>query len=401
MRRLVNPILIILLAFVQKLAAKHIDNNQDSIDKMAAELVDKLVDQLLKTRALQNAELENTTLAKTQLGMIHSTGHTRSLFSVPRSISLIPLHPTPLSLPISRSLLISHAHGEHRSGVDGTERRQLIAGLAAAIAAPNVQGAAVAADNPSEVAQEDALLERLVLEDSIATLAGALESAKRQAANAGQNIQESVSPKVTKEARASAGRAEFELAAKTSELVREIEAATETAVRTEKAAAAAANINKGKAKAEAVEIQSEANAAIEQFQAAAERLKSAKAYATAAAKAIPKIDKQSERSQSAEGKAKSKKDKSAAKAVAVVSAGKAVGAFKEAEDKIKIAVKITNRNLDAKSNLAALQPLDTHLGFFITGLLAWAPLTLALITFKKFAKKFRVSFASDERLLAL
>lgn len=219
----------------------------------------------------------------------------------------------------------------------------MIAGLAAAAAAAlNVPEAALA---DAELDKETALLDNIVLEDSLASLEQDIALVKKQAVLAGAKVQESAADEA-KSKRPAAEKAELEV----------VKQLKEVALRIQETEGFAAKVEKAAVEAKSREIISAVKLTRVKLQQAATSIASAKAYAVAAAKALPRIEKEAEKNLKAnkeaekaqstgtDGKPKKKiKNKKAAAAVAVVSAGKAVVAFGEAEANVKAAIKATNK----------------------------------------------------------
>lgn len=107
-------ILLALLAqaHARKPRANQTGDAQDSMDKLADTLFDKMFDRVLKAGAIHHTGLDKTILAQTHLDKSH--GITRPSFSVPRSPFLATRSfPGPVvrsAFPRSRSLPITHAH---------------------------------------------------------------------------------------------------------------------------------------------------------------------------------------------------------------------------------------------------------------------------------------------------
>lgn len=345
-----RPVASIVVVFVSNalarelaLAGKHTSDKKDSMDNLVEELVDKMVDHVFNGWPLHHTDLLNTALAQIHLEGMRGAPYVKTFapllrsafrspsspFHIQRTLSSVPgstFHPT-------HSLPISPTHEDNNAIVDPGGRRQLIAGfVAAAVAAVNVEEA-IAADESKQLAEETALLEQLVLEDSLASLAEVTGLGKKQAALASAAVKAATAPGASNSDRKAAEKAEQELFMKAKE-----------------AAALVAEAGKAEARADTAAItaaESSIRAAVEKAKAellvAEGLIKSAKAFAQASMKAVPKTLLITDASPTEQ------KQKRAAVAVAVVSAGKAETSFGAAEQAIERAARILSKEEGQKA----------------------------------------------------
>lgn len=315
-------------------------------------VMDKLAERVLALRPTQESSMDSTMLAKNYPSKIHGNRHLMPMLpgqhsSVRSSQAsfLLPHGPSSSLLPAS-PLQVSHALSEHQGDDDPTGRRHLISGLAATVAAASILGQvtppALAAEETFQLTQQLAVLDKL-----IAVLADATTAAKTQADLAAKLVK-SINEKGAGADKDQAATAEREIAVSSAFAAVVAKTAGTAAAKVEslaaneitrsdieafsEAGAKAIRENAGLPPTLAVtEIRSSAGLAKLLIFEAGEALKSASEYATASAKAIPRVTVTKKKgSKEKDGV----KDDRAAVAVAVVAGEKAQAALTTAEAKI-------------------------------------------------------------------
>eukprot|EP00746_Dinoflagellata_sp_MGD_P006581 gnl/MRDRNA2_/MRDRNA2_112907_c0_seq1.p1 gnl/MRDRNA2_/MRDRNA2_112907_c0~~gnl/MRDRNA2_/MRDRNA2_112907_c0_seq1.p1 ORF type:complete len:362 (+),score=76.46 gnl/MRDRNA2_/MRDRNA2_112907_c0_seq1:73-1158(+) len=340
-----NVIVISLFSFISKARSTGLIDKHTGASEFSKELIGHLLDRAIEWWPRHNVDLDSTALGKTHSGMGFEIAHANaphSLISLRAARS--PMHRS--LLPAVHASPVFHTWGEHQTTIDKPGRRQLLAGLGAAlaVAVSNIQLAPAQAA-PSLITSE--LQQELeVLKSLVTIVAEAVTTAKAKAKLSAGTIKGLTTKKDQKPSASQlekVANAEQDVAVKVEVGAVIAETAVAAAAKLETTAEAVAVVAAagGLVDTAAVtlaiaDVQSAAGEARAKLQEVASSLKSAKSYAIATARAAPKIAEQNVAKVTFKDMEGGKNDKRrAAVSVGIVSADKALAAITTAESKIQ------------------------------------------------------------------